>query len=34
VAFGRCGELQVYEMIDAQLAELEGESLASNKLVS
>ena len=34
VAFSRCGELQVYEMIDAQLAELEGESLASNTLVS
>jgi hypothetical protein len=33
VAFSRCGELQVYEMIDAQLAELEGESLASNMLV-
>src|SRR5215211_7356447 len=30
VAFSYCGELQVYEMIDAQLAELEGESLASN----
>ena len=25
VAFSRCGELHVYEMIDAQLAELEGE---------
>src|SRR5215210_3699519 len=24
VAFSRCGELHVYEMIDAQLAELEG----------
>jgi hypothetical protein len=34
VAFSRCGELHVYEMIDAQLAELEGESLASNTLVS
>jgi hypothetical protein len=33
VAFSRCGELHVYEMIDAQLAELEGESLAS-KVVS
>ena len=34
VAFSRCGELHVYEMIDAQLAELEGESVASNTLVS
>ena len=34
VAFSRCGELNVYEMIDAQLAELEGELLASNTLVS
>ena len=34
VAFSRCGELQVYEMIDAQLAELEVESLASNTVVS
>ena len=34
VAFSRCGELHVYEMIDAQLAELEGELLASNRLVS
>lgn len=34
VAFSRCGELHVYEMVDAQLAELEGESLASNTLVS
>ena len=34
VAFSHCGELHVYEMIDAQLAELEGESLASNTLVS
>ena len=34
VAFSRCGELHVYEMIDAQLAELEGELLASNTLVS
>jgi hypothetical protein len=34
VAFSRCGELQVYEMIDAQIAELEGESLAINTLVS
>jgi len=34
VAFSRCGELHVYEMIDAQVAELEGELLASNTLVS
>jgi hypothetical protein len=34
VAFSRCGELQVYEMIDAQLAELEGELLASNTIVA
>ena len=34
VAFSHCGELHVYEMIDAQVAELEGELLASNKLVS
>jgi hypothetical protein len=34
VAFSRCGELQVYEMIDAQLAELEGELLATDTLAS
>jgi hypothetical protein len=34
VAFSHCGELHVYEMIDAQVAELEGELLASNTLVS
>ena len=34
VAFSRCGELHVYEMINAQVAELEGELLASNTLVS
>jgi len=34
VAFSRCGELHVYEMIDAQLAEIEGELLASNTLGS
>ena len=34
VAFSHCGELHVYEMIDAQLAELEGELLASNTRVS
>jgi hypothetical protein len=32
VAFSRCGELQVYEMVDAQIAELEGE--LSNTLAS
>ena len=30
VAFSHCGELHVYEMIDAQVTELEGELLASN----
>ncbi len=34
VAFSHCGELHVYERIDAQLGEPEGESLASNTLVS
>jgi hypothetical protein len=34
IAFSSCGELHVYEMIDAQVAELEGELLASNTLVS
>jgi hypothetical protein len=34
VAFSHCGELHVYEMIDAQVAELEGELLASNTLVT
>jgi len=34
VAFSRCGELHVYEMIDAQLAELESELLATNTLAS
>ena len=34
VAFSHCGELHVYEMIDAQVAELEGELLASNTLIS
>jgi len=33
VAFSRCGELHVYEMVDAQLAVIEGELLASNTLV-
>src|ERR1051326_3241450 len=31
VAFSRCGELHVYEMIDAQIAMVEGELLASAK---
>ena len=34
VAFSHCGELHVYEMIDAQVAELEGELSPSNTLVS
>ena len=34
VAFSRCGELQVYEMVDAQIAALEGELLANNSLTS
>ena len=34
VAFSRCGELHICEMIDSQLADLEGELLASNTLVS
>jgi hypothetical protein len=34
VAFSRCGELHVYEMVDAQIAELEGELLATNTLAS
>jgi len=34
VAFSRCGELHVYEMIDAQLAELEGELSATDTLAS
>src|SRR5215213_1202219 len=34
VAFSHCGELHVYEMVDAQLAELEGELLATYTLVS
>jgi len=31
VAFSRCGELRVYEMVDAQIAVVEGELLASAK---
>jgi hypothetical protein len=34
VAFSRCGELHVYEMVDAQIAELEGELLATNTVAS
>jgi hypothetical protein len=34
VAFSRCGELHVYEMVDAQIAVVEGELLASNTVVS
>jgi hypothetical protein len=30
VAFHHCGELRVYEMIDAQIAKLEGELLRTN----
>ena len=33
VAFSRCGELHVYEMVDAQIAAVEDELLASNTLV-
>ena len=34
VAFSHCGELQVYVIVDAQIAELESELLASNTLES
>lgn len=34
VAFSRCGELHLYEMIDAQLGVVEGELLASDALTS
>lgn len=34
VAFSRCGDLHVYEMVDAQLAVVEGELLASDALTS
>src|SRR5215204_7684037 len=34
VAFTRCGELNLYGMVDAQIAVLEGELLASNTLLS
>ena len=34
VAFSRCGELHVYEMVDAQIAVVEDELLASNTVVS
>ena len=33
-AFSRCGELQVYEMVDAQIAVVEDELLASNTVGS
>ena len=33
-AFSRCGELHVYEMVDAQIAVVEDELLASNTVVS
>ena len=34
VAFSRCGELHVYEMVDAQIAVVEDELLARNTVVS
>ena len=34
VAFSRCGELHVYEMVDAQIAVVEDELLASNMVGS
>ena len=34
VAFSRCGELHVYEMVDAQIAAVEDELLTSNTVVS
>ena len=34
VAFSRCGELHVYEMVDAQIAVVEDELLASNRVGS
>ena len=34
VAFSRCGELHVYEMVDAQIAVFEDELLPSNTVVS
>ena len=34
VAFSRCGELQVFKMVDAQIAFVEGELLASDTVVS
>ena len=30
LAFTRCGELNLYRMVDVQIAEAEGELLASN----
>ena len=34
LAFTRCGELNLYGMVDAQIAVLEGELLAGNTLRS
>jgi hypothetical protein len=34
VAFSHCGDLHVYEMIDAQIAKLEGELLGTNSVAS
>src|ERR1041385_2296019 len=34
VAFSRCGELHVYEMVDAQISVVEDELLSSNTVVS
>jgi hypothetical protein len=34
VAFSRCGELHVYQTVDAQIAVVEGELLGSNTVVS
>ena len=34
IAFTRCGELNLYDMVDTQIARLESELLAGNSLVS
>ena len=34
LAFSRCAELNLYGIIDAQMAVIEGELLASNRLTS
>ena len=34
LAFNRCGELNVYNMLDAQVAALEGELFADHEIVS